>query len=434
MNATEILHARTPSPALDAWPAFLQRTGMISLGDVFCLLVPLLQFLRFEMVGETCVSDLLVLAVFPIVVLRHPERLRQRPIPAILTLGLFWLVAQIATDFLRHSAPADYLRGWTRIALLLANFVVVWVVACRSRRRFLLYGAGIAIGVILAFFVSPTDQALMSPWKFALGGPVTILVVIWISIAARNRGLGILLPLTALAVLHAFEDVRSLAAITFLTAVFCVFHWSAAAGQQRLGRSRLVFLAFTIACGIWGFSQAYSHYAEQGVFGEYAQRKLLAQTSGAGGLLLGGRGEILASEQAILDSPLLGHGSWARDPVYAAILSDKRAELGYKDFQGGKPDDLIPAHSHVFGAWVESGVVGALFWLFVLGYTVRALLRVSGSEPILPLFAFTGFCLVWDIFFSPLGPGQRFSTPYAIASMIVLTAFRNAPALLAEET
>lgn len=413
-------------------PCLLGATS-VSLGDAFCFLVPLVQFVRFELVGETCASDLLMLAACPIVVLRHPERLRQKPIPTILILGLLWLGAQVVTDFLRQSAPADYLRGWTRIALLLANITVVWIVASRSRRRFLLYGAGVAIGAILAFYASPTDQALESPWKFALGASVTLLVVILLSLVAQNRSLWILLPLTALAVVHAFEDVRSLAALTFLTAVFSIFHWSMA-GQRRLGRSRVALLAFTIACGIWVFTQIYSHYAEQGVFGEYAQRKLAAQTSGTGGLLLGGRGEILASEQAILDSPLLGHGSWARDPVYAAILADKRAELGYKDFQGGKPDDQIPAHSHLFGAWVESGVVGALFWVFVLGITVHALLKVSGSEPLLPLFAYVGFSLIWDVLFSPFGAGQRFSTPYAIVAMIILSSFRDASPLLMEES
>jgi hypothetical protein len=398
----------------------------VSLGDAFCFLVPVLQFLRFDLVGEMCVSDFLILAALPIAVLRHPERLRQKPVPTILTLGLFWLIAQIVTDLVRNSAPVDYLRGWSKICLLLANFTLVWLVACRSRRRFVLYGTGLGIGVILAFYAYPSGDALVSPWKFALGGPVTLLVVMGLSLAVRNSYLGIILPLTAMAVLHAFEDARNLAVITFVTAVFSVFNMSTAAGKQRLGRSRLAFLVLAIACGVWGFAQVYSHYAEQGVFGEYAQRKLEAQTSGAGGLLLGGRGEILASSQAILDSPLLGHGSWARDPIYAAILTQKRAELGYKevDVNGRRRDDLIPTHSYLFGAWVEAGLAGALFWLFFLGFTIHTLVKVSGSEPLLPLFAFAGFLLGWDILFSPLGMPTRFISPYFMVAMVTLSTLR----------
>ena len=187
-----------------------------------------------------------------------------------------------------------------------------------------------------------------------------------------------------------------------------------------------------MAAGMLGFTALYSHYVEQGVFGEYAQRKFESQ-NGEGGLLLGGRSEILASGQAILDSPLLGHGSWARDPKYAAILDEKRTALGYKTFEHSKSGDLIPAHSHVFGAWVESGFAGAAFWLFVLGYAIRSLLRISGSEPLLPLFAFVGFVLVWDILFSPISPERRFVEPYFIAAMIVVRLCRDSQWPSAEE-
>jgi hypothetical protein len=307
--------------------------------------------------------------------------------------------------------------------------MVVWIVACRNRRRFILYSVGMAIGAILAFYVSPSADALASPWKFALSIPVTLLAVIGISLASGRRYLAILLPLGALAVLHAFEDCRSLAAITFLAGVFSVFHMSMAAGRRRLGRLRLAFLAFTVGCGLWGFTQIYSHYAEQGVFGDYAQRKLEAQTSGTGGLLLGGRGEILASSQAIFDSPLLGHGSWPRDPVYAALLAQRRADLGYRelDHSTAARDDLIPTHSHIFGAWVEAGFAGGLFWLFVVGFTIHTLFKVSGSETLLPIYAFAGFSLLWDIFFSPLGMPTRYTSPYFMAAMVVLAALRVSP-------
>jgi hypothetical protein len=205
--------------------------------------------------------------------------------------------------------------------------------------------------------------------------------------------------------------------------------------KRQSGRFRLAVLGFTVVCAIWCFTQVYAHYVERGVFGQYAQRKLEVQTNGAGGLLLGGRGEILASGQAIIDSPLLGHGSWARDPTYAAILAEKRAELGYKNVegQGGKKDDLIPTHSYIFGAWVEAGLAGGLFWLFVLAYTIRALVKASGSEPLIPLFAFTGFLLVWDILFSPLGMPTRFIAPYFMAAMVVLASFRDSQSAAEEE-
>jgi hypothetical protein len=407
-------------------PAAIRKESM-SLGDVFCLVAPLLQFVQLHVVGVLQGTDLVLLAALPIAVIRHPDRLRQRPVPTILMLGSFWLFSQVLTDIVRSSAPEDYLRGWSKIILILVSFTVLWTVVCTSRRRFILYGIGAALGGILTLFVYPTDQMLDSPWKFGLSGPITMLVVICVALAAKHRYVGIVLPMTALVVVHAFGNTRSLAMICILTAGFSLFQMSATRNEGRLDGRRLVLLGGLVAASIWGFMALYSHYALQGVFGEYAQQKLEAQQSGSGGLLLGGRGEILASGQAILDSPLLGHGSWAHDPTYAAILNENRREMGYKSFQSGhnNSDDLIPAHSHIFGAWVEGGVAGAVFWSFVLVYAIGSMLKVSGWEPLLPLFAFAGFVMSWDILFSPISPERRFVTPYFIVAMIMLRLFRT---------
>jgi hypothetical protein len=400
-------------------------TGLFSLGDLFCIIVPVLQFVEFQMAGLLLLSDIALVMALPIALIRHPERLRQRPIPAVLTVGIFWLISQIVTDLLRQSAPEDYVRGWVKICFVLVNFTVVWLVVCINQRRFVLYGVGLAVGTILTFYVHPSSEQLQSPWKFALGIPITLLIAMLAAHARKHRYIGILLPLTALAVVHAFEDFRILAAICFLTPIYCLFLMSAA--REKFGHLRLVVFVLTVACGIGAFTLIYSHYAKLGFFGAYAQQKLEAQ-SGEGGLLLGGRGEILASEQAILDSPILGHGSWARDSTYTAIMEDRRAALGYRRFQdGGKRDDLIPTHSYIFGSWVDAGVAGGLFWLLILGITFYALFNASGTEPLLPLFAFAGFMLMWDILFSPLGTPTRFIAPYFMAAMVSLRAFQTAP-------
>jgi hypothetical protein len=407
------------------------RRDLLSLGDAFSVIVPLLQAVELQMAGTLLASDVLLLAALPIALLRHPERLRQRPVPTVLTLGVFWFVAQIVTDLVRNSAAEDYLRGWLKICFVLVNFTVVWLVICAHRRRFVLYGIGLAVGTILSFYTHPSGDAMRSPWKFALGIPITMLVAMLVAHSKKYRYVGVLLPLTALATVHVFEDFRILAVICFIAALYSLFLTSPKGAH--FGRFRLIMLTLTVAGGIAAFDLVYSHYAQLGVFGEYAQRKLEAQ-SGEGGLLLGGRSEILASSQAILDSPFLGHGSWARDPTYAAILDTRRAELGYKRFQGGKNDDLIPTHSYIFGSWVEAGIAGGAFWSFVLGFTLYAILGASGTEPLLPLFAFAGLMLSWDILFSPLGTPTRFVAPYFIAAMVLFRTFQTAPPSLGWES
>ena len=58
--------------------ASIYAKAFFSLGDIFCLFGPLLQAIQIPVVGTLLASDLLLLAVLPVAVLRHTERLRER--------------------------------------------------------------------------------------------------------------------------------------------------------------------------------------------------------------------------------------------------------------------------------------------------------------------------------------------------------------------
>src|ERR1700733_14875096 len=114
------------------------RKSLFSVGEVFCFLLPLVQFVQIQVVGVLLGSDLMMLAALPIAVIRHPDRLRQKPVPVILTLGSLWLISQVVTDVVRGSTSGDYLRGWSKVVLTLVSFTVIWTVVCTSRRRFII--------------------------------------------------------------------------------------------------------------------------------------------------------------------------------------------------------------------------------------------------------------------------------------------------------
>ncbi|MHA1569773.1 MAG: O-antigen ligase family protein, partial [Alphaproteobacteria bacterium] len=145
--------------------------------------------------------------------------------------------------------------------------------------------------------------------------------------------------------------------------------------------------------------------------------KYRRQTETGLGFFLGGRTEILISAIAIKDSPFIGHGSWAKDPYYASLLLQYRPELT-SVYESG----LIPTHSFLFGAWVEAGVVGAIFWLWIWILNARALGRVfTIREPLVPLFGLIGIVMAWDIIFSPYGAERRFIVPfYVVLAMFLL--------------
>src|SRR5690349_9022444 len=216
--------------------------SIVSLADVFCFVAPALQFVQIQTVGTLLATDLVILAALPIAILRHADRLKQKPVPTILTLGSLWMISQVVTDIVRHSAPEDYLRGWIKIILVLASFIVVWTVVCASLRRFALYGLGVAVGGILTLALHPTDDMIDSPWKFGLAIPTTLLIVLFVSRVKRHWYLGILIPMFILTVVHVFANTRSLALICLLSAAFTLFQMSTAGNKHRIAGGRLILL------------------------------------------------------------------------------------------------------------------------------------------------------------------------------------------------
>ena len=199
------------------------------------------------------------------------------------------------------------------------------------------------------------------------------------------------------------------------------------AGSSKLKAGTVVALAASILLGIAGVLWAYRYAASAGILGQDAKEKYEQESSGKYGVLLGGRTEILAALPAIYDSPILGHGSWAKEPLYIILQNQALARLGYtmawdisnEDLQEG----LIPTHSYLFGAWVDGGILGAVFWGWIFVLTARVLLRVyPATAVLLPVVSFLAFLLLWDILFSPYGTPGRVSFPYSFVMMMTFAS------------
>jgi len=83
--------------------------------------------------------------------------------------------------------------------------------------------------------------------------------------------------------------------------------------------------------------------------------------------------------------------------------------------------NLIPTHSHLMGAWVWAGILGAAFWFYILWLTARATIRVAILRPPLaPIYASLVTGMFWQIMFSPFGLNIRMYDAVAILIMIDL--------------
>jgi hypothetical protein len=413
-----------PQATLGSQPIAAKGT----MGDVACFLIPTLAFWYGHLGGLLYATDVCLLAAFPFVLYRHRTWLQIKPVRKFLYLGLLWLAAQVLTDVVRHSPFEDYSRGWLKILLTLAHFATIALLIRQSQRRFILYGAGLVLGGVLTFFIAPGEAAEDYPWKFGLGLPITLLVCLVAGMLARRRRVAAMTMLAAIGAINLVVGFRSLGAVCAVAATYSYFQLSPKLADSRLRKRRTVLTVAGLAAGVLGIYAIYALGVQSGLFGEAEQEKYELQSTGSGGVLLGGRIAFLAASAAIIDSPLLGHGSWAKDPVYKAILLASMTELGYEntDVVAEGEDDLIPSHSYLFGAWVESGIMGAVFWFWVLWTTARALIRASGREPLLPFFLYIGLFLIWNVLFSPYGADGRFTATYFVYAMILFALYSQA--------
>lgn len=391
-----------------------------SRGDLLALLAPIAQIAELEVVGRLNGTDVVLAVVLPILLVKRGRRLLD-PVPkALLLLLLLWLAGAVATDVARSTPFQDYSRGWSKIVLFGVSFCSLFLLIDGRPPRLVQYIVGLSIGFLVETLLSPDADAMADPWKFGYGPALTMLA--FVAACGRRDGLpgrasGMLFVCAAAAANLAF-NFRSMFGIAVLAGGLAMV----APGRRRLPRSlpSLLVLAAGAAAAVFAILSVYASLAASGMLGEHARHKFEMQTSGGLGQIMGGRAELLVSSRAILDAPVLGHGSWARDVDYVAALVSILESRGHEVDAARLADDLIPAHSHLFGAWVEAGILGGLFWTFVLGLALLALVAlVRRGTSVAPLLAFLLVASVWNVLFSPFGAEQRIVVPAYITAAIL---------------
>lgn len=382
--------------------------------DIWAFVLPAISFVQVTMVGQLIVSEVLAVVMLPWL-WGAKDRLGMPRWFVLLWGG--WLVSQIATDLVMGSAFVDYARGWAAILFTMTDFAAVLVLVSTPRRA-RLFALGLAASGVLGYFIAPNIYASGDPWKWAFAMPIGFALAAALSgsIATRTP----LMPIGAFAVFGALNLVfgfRSLGGVAVLASGYLLLNTLVGRRQARARpsiRTVIVGLLFSVVAA-FGVLQGYDAAAASGLLGADAQAKYLAQ-SGALGVLVGGRPEILASTQAIIDSPILGHGSWAKDFKYVDLLSARLSSLDYANGAGPGDVGLIPAHSYLMGSWVWAGLLGGVFWVAILLFSGWLLLSLYAIRLTLePLLVFSTALLIWNIAFSPYGNSARLLAMYAIA-------------------
>jgi hypothetical protein len=403
--------------------------GRLDFLDFTAFAVPFLVCVPITFGGRLFLGEIVLLVLLPLLLLRRSPG--AGAVPAVfVVLCCLWLYGQVVTDIYRGTEFADLARGWSKIVFTTSNFVAIYLMIDGRTSRLRLFGWGVAAGGIAQFLISPNVYSSADSWKFGIGGGTTLAIVMLAS-AERARRLPLIAPalLCVASVLNLKADFRSLAGICFLAMCLLVvngFRGGHPSVRPAVTPARLILMLGAVALATMAFLGAYGRLASSGRLGTTAAVKYTVQadaTSGELALFSTGRPEIYVSSRAVRDSPLLGHGSWAKDPKYVQMLRDRGLYLSPALLAA----PLIPTHSHLMGAWVDAGIFGVPVWLWVLLLALRVVLSAPRlRHPLAPLALFAGLTLLWDVIFSPYGAQERVVLPFFV--VLLLDVWRHAKA------
>ncbi len=388
--------------------------------------------IRIHVVGDIYVGEVVMVLLLPVALLQGQRTLAtSRQQMSLLLLGLAWFGDQIVSDAVNGSPIFNYVRGWSNIAAFLIDFFVLrWVLRTSvSRQR--TYILALAAGGIIGLKLTPSVEAAVDAWKFGLAPVISLATLVACGALLRSRKparLIAVLGLSGCVVVANFllgyrSEAGILAIATLLTLAPRSSRSQARLAVEGFGRStrRALLTALALLVLAVGVLAGYSSAAQAGLLGSAAQAKYQSQASIGWGVLVGGRGEIVISAAAILERPVLGFGSWPSSSKYVALADELRGEgFTIDNYVGDLTDiELIQTHSFLFGAWVSAGIIGALFWIYVLGLAVRSASRLQlARRQIQPILAYLAIHLIWDTLFSPFSGESRLTAATALALLV----------------
>ena len=111
----------------------------------------------------------------------------------------------------------------------------------------------------------------------------------------------------------------------------------------------------------------------------------------------------------------------------SGLLAKRMKDLGMTLSVSARASNLIPSHSYLFGAWVEGGVAGGVFWLYVVGLAwSRATICCAAPTCCCRSPPISIFSLIWAVLFSPFGAGQRFVAGFQIVVVMWIIQLNGA--------
>jgi hypothetical protein len=403
-----------------------RHKSRVSMGDWVAFLVPISGAFIVSVGGSLPYSEILFLLCFPYLVLTHRKQAFDKGYRSAYLLLALWVFSQTLTDVFVDASPANRIKGLARVVFFALDLASIAAIIGTSLRRTKIFTLGLVASLLYGAHAGGGGMAL--EWKMGLALATSMAVFLFASsLYVKRKYAAVLLLTLALAVANLHYAVRGGMMIDVAVAVLLLPIFpkrvSDRTSAARGSGGRLILLLVLSLAAVWGSQQILKVAVNAGIFSESDQTKFEQQSQGKLGMIFGGRPEGLVAARAIMDSPILGHGSYAVDYKYYALLQEYQYRFGYAE--GDESEDVedpgIPTHSHLTMSWVEGGLLASFFWFYMLILIFRCIIRLTETpHPLGPLYLYLLITLTWDILFSPFGLGRRMFEAFFIVIMVNL--------------
>lgn len=397
--------------------------------------------LQVQVIGYLPFTEIFLLLAFPMYLPRIQSSGAMRRTGWCVPLLFVWMASQVMSDVYRETQWSLAARGFARgVIFLIAIPFFTWFLRKACYDKVLWWTIGTLPSLALSAFIfrggvhegremvyGDADIKYDTHWGGVLGIAIAIVCLLVyqrsrILCYAANAGLG---------VFHIANAMRATGALTILSTVITaglnVVRGSKRRSMfvERIAWWKLAMIAVAVVIAGYGVATWYGQAARLGQFGERARVKYENQVRNKFGLLAGGRPEFIGGLLAISESPFVGYGSWPldHDRVFARACDIMEIKLSPNYYKLGYP--LIPSHSHILGAWVEAGVLGIFFFLYIFWVATRAIyLPIRDEKRLRFWIVSTSLLLLWAILFSPIS--GRLETSFLLGAIFNQVLFSRA--------
>lgn len=402
--------------------------------NVCLFLVGLFSMTQIRLIGAFPLCEAVTVPIGLLLLFKLPKYFTNKRFRNVILLGLFWFLGAYISDVYNNSQTEDILKGLGTVAFLITNLVFSFWALKDNCYRIIWFLSGAFLSSFLQLFMFTSMSLQQQMVENGLTGVWEVWAVYFIA------------PAVLIFAFYCYGSHRKLVICTiFLYAMYSIFNMSRnqfliysivgllliAFGsvrsykkgliKQRLLQSRSLRYLFLMFLGLVVVKGSYEYLVGQGYLGEAAYQKYEMQKLESKLGLASGRKEFWMGLYAVKDSPVLGFGSFAKDNNNYAL----------KFLQYFDPDNLmainsfrynayIPAHSHIVCAWLWHGLVGLLFWSYIVYLLLLFLWKYLMKYPSLIAFSLLmSFVLLWNIFFSPFVDriGEAMKIVFIVLSM-----------------